>query len=268
MNIKYILGIILTTPLWPLIYFHGKKIKARIPDLPEAKEPEGLSKGTSGRSLRILAIGESSVAGVGVFRHEDGFTGILASELASSLDVDIAWKVYAKSGYTVKEVNHKIAHNLEKQPVDLIIIGIGANDSFQLNSLKHWKTEVRALIKKVRAKFEEVPIVFVNMPPIKDFPAFTSLIKFVIGNLVEIFGEELGKIVKEFEKVYYSPRTVGSSDMIKRFNLNINPEDFFSDGVHPSKIAYQVWAKVFSNYLLETPEINSSILRSRSSQLP
>ena len=33
--------------------------------------------------------------------------------------------------------------------------------------------------------------------------------------------------------------------MIKRFKLDIKPEDFFSDGVLPSKITYEVWGKYF-----------------------
>jgi len=41
------------------------------------------------------------------------------------------------------------------------------------------------------------------MPPIKEFPAFTPLIKFTVGNLVEILGEELQKTVNDYENVFY-----------------------------------------------------------------
>ena len=47
MNIKYILGAILTFPLLPLMYFQGKKIKASVPRLPEAKGIKGLSSFSS-----------------------------------------------------------------------------------------------------------------------------------------------------------------------------------------------------------------------------
>lgn len=84
--------------------------------------------------------------------------------------------------------------------VDLIVIGIGGNDAFELSTPKKWIKDVRELIKSLRVKFENVPILFIHMPLIKEFPAFTSLIKFTIGNLVHIPGDELEKIVKDFEK--------------------------------------------------------------------
>ena len=100
MNIKYILGSILTFPLLPLMYFQGKKIKSNVPRLPEAKGIKGLSAVSSKKTLRMITIGESTIAGVGVSTHQEGFTGTLANELASELKTNIDWKVYAKSGYT------------------------------------------------------------------------------------------------------------------------------------------------------------------------
>jgi lysophospholipase L1-like esterase len=95
------------------------------------------------------------------------------------------------------------------------------------------------------------------MPPIKDFPAFTSLIKFTIGNLVNILGKELEKIVTDFEQVYYYPLEISCEDYIKRFNLKIEPSDFFIDGVHPSKTTYQIWAKDISNFITQSREIKN-----------
>jgi lysophospholipase L1-like esterase len=89
------------------------------------------------------------------------------------------------------------------------------------------------------------------MPPIKEFPAFTGAIKFVIGNLVLLLGKELQKVVKDYENVHYYARTITYDDFINRMNLAATPADFFSDGVHPSELAYQVWAKDVANYIQE-----------------
>ena len=40
MNFKYLAGILLSLPLLPLMYYHGKKIRANVPKLPES---EGLN---------------------------------------------------------------------------------------------------------------------------------------------------------------------------------------------------------------------------------
>ena len=259
MNIKYILGSILTFPLLPLMYFQGKKIKAKVPRLPEAKGIEGFSAVFSKNTLQMITIGESTIAGVGVDTHQEGFTGALANELASELKTNIDWKVYAKSGYTAKRVKEKIIDLIKEKSIDFIVIGLGGNDAFELNTPKKWNKDVRELIKSIRLKFTGVPIIFINMPPIKEFPAFTTLIKFTIGNLVNLLGKELEKIVKDFEQVYYYTLEIKLLDYIKRFNIKINPVNFFSDGVHPSKMTYQLWAKDVSNFMTQSKEIKHAL---------
>ncbi len=259
MNTKYILGAIMAIPLLPLLYVQGKKIKGSVPRLPEAKGDTGSASVSSEKKIRMLTIGESTIAGVGVKTHQEGFTGTLANELASKLNIDIDWKVYAKSGYTAKRVNEEIVASIQEKSIDLIVIGIGGNDAFELNTPKQWNKDVRKLINNIQSKFVRVPIVFINMPPIKEFPAFTSLIKFTIGNLVNILGKELEEVVKDFEYVYYYSRVIGCVDLIERFNLNIASTDFFSDGVHPSKITYQVWAKDVSNFITQSKGIKATL---------
>jgi lysophospholipase L1-like esterase len=259
MNLKYSLGAIISIPLLPILYFQGKLIKVKVPKLPEAREGKGSCLASSNRTFRMITLGESTIAGVGVTTHEEGFTGTLAKELSTELKINIDWKVYAKSGYTAKKINDSIISSITENLIDLIVIGIGGNDAFELNTPKRWNTDVRELIKSIQAKFKAVPILFINMPPIKEFPAFTSLIKFTIGNLVDILGEELEKVVKDFENVYYYSRVVRSSYFIERYKLNMSPTEFFSDGVHPSKITYQIWAKDVSNYILESHDIRKNL---------
>jgi len=260
MNIKYILGLILTFPLLPLMYFQGKKIKATVPKIPEAKGIKGLSSVVpSKKSLQMLTIGDSTMASVGVKTHQEGFTGALANELATELKTDINWKVYAKNGYTAKKVKEKIIDLITEKSIDFIVIGIGGNDAFELNTPKKWNKDVRELIKTIRLRFAGVPILFVNMPPLKELPAFTSLLRFRIGNLVKILGKELEKIVKDFEHVYYYKKNVDTKELVKRYNLKIKPEDYFSDGVHPSKTTYRIWAKDFSDFIVQSKEIKNVI---------
>ncbi|MFK7750186.1 MAG: SGNH/GDSL hydrolase family protein [Kordia sp.] len=251
MNIKYVLGAIISVPLLPILYFQGKKIVRSLPELPEATDIEGVSSAVSNTSFQLVTIGESTIAGVGASTHETGFTGTLAKELSKEISATISWKVYAKSGYTVQCVNQKLIPKITEKPVDLIVIGLGGNDSFKLSSPKRWNKDIRALIVSIRANYPTTPIVFANMPPIKEFTAFTGTFKFVIGNLVLHLGKELEKVVKDYENVFYRAKGLEYEDLVARMNLTAKPEEFFSDGVHPSELAYQVWAKDVAQYILE-----------------
>lgn len=259
MNWKYSLGAIICIPLLPILYFQGKKIKATVPRLPEATGIQGLYSVSSKRTLKMLTIGESTIAGVGVQTHEEGFTGTLAKELAVVFKSNIDWKVYAKSGYAAKKINNHVIPHISEKSADLIVIGIGGNDAFELNTPKTWITDVRELIESLRLKFVKTPILFINIPPIKEFPAFTSLIKFTIGNLVHILGDEMEKLVQDFEHVYYYALKVTCKDYNERYQLKLAPSDFFCDGVHPSKITYQIWAKDVSSYIRKSEALKRHI---------
>jgi lysophospholipase L1-like esterase len=249
------------------MYLQGKKIKNSMPKLPEAKGTEGRSVSNKlvTRTLKMLVIGESTIAGVGVKTHEEGFTGTLANELSAHLSADIIWKVYARSGYTAKKVNQRIVPKLIETDSDLIIVGLGGNDAFTLNKPAKWRSEVAMLITNLRAKFPNAPIVFCSMPPIKEFPAFTPLIKATIGSLVEVLGEELFDLIKEFDNVYYQHQILTLKNWNKKFGLDCTEADYFSDGVHPSKLAYQTWAKDLGDVIVNQEKLRNTLLQSELS---
>lgn len=258
MNLKYLLGVPLIIPCLPILYLQGKRIRKEVPELPEAVQPYGLAiprKQNLDRPFRLITLGESTIAGVGVQTHEEGFSGTIAKELAQQLERPVSWKVYAKSGYTAKRKAFKLVPLIEEKEVDLILIGTGGNDAFHLNTPRAWRQAIRKLIQSIREKFPKTPLAFLNMPPIKTFPAFTSLIKFSIGNLVEILGEELEKITNAYPKVYYNAEIISPKGWPQKLGIEAAENDFFSDGVHPSKLTYQLWAKDFCQYMLKEKEL-------------
>jgi lysophospholipase L1-like esterase len=245
MNIRYLSGALISLPLLPIMYWQGKRVRASVPDLPEAEGVEGQchSNERTGDTWKVISIGESTIAGVGVKTHEEGFTGTFANELSRLFDRNVAWKVYAQSGCTAKEAGSTLIPKIIEKQADLIIIGLGGNDAFTLNRPSKWNTQIRLVIQSIKTKFPEAVIIFCHMPPIKEFPAFTTLMKFTLGNLVEILGEELKTIVNDYENTFYFGEKITLKGWIDKFGLSAQKESFFSDGVHPSKLAYQTWAK-------------------------
>ncbi|QOD61930.1 SGNH/GDSL hydrolase family protein [Polaribacter haliotis] len=251
MNLKYIFGCIISFPLIPILLIQGKKIRKETPRLPEAIKPKGYLKTNSKKTLKIITIGESTIAGVGVDIHENGFTGALIKELSEKNNISVLWRVYAKSGYTTKQITKKLVPKIEETNADLIVIGLGGNDAFKLNSPIMFILNIEKLIKSIQKKFPRTPIYFTNMPPIKEFPAFTKTIKFVIGNLVEIFGERLRKKVKRKKRVFYNSEIVTLKSWSKKYNLKNDVAIYFSDGVHPSKLTYEIWGKDMAQFIMK-----------------
>ena len=257
MYLKYLFGALVSIPLLPIMYFDGKRIKGSVPKLPEAEGLTGRSPAPKApaKSIKLLSIGESTIAGVGVESHAEGFTGTLASELSQQLGVTIDWRVYARSGYTAQMVADRILPKIEEKEAELIVVGLGGNDAFTLNRPWKWKQSVEMLIQKLRARFPHSSIVFCNMPPIKEFPAFTPIIKGTIGNLVEILGQTLASVVQKYRGVYYAEEIITIDGWAQRYQQSADTKQYFSDGVHPSKITYQIWAKDMAQLIANIKEL-------------
>ena len=248
---RYYVGKVMIWPMLPILYWQAGRIWKNMPKLPEANLDRVGQIGSGTKKLNLLAIGESTIAGVGVKSHKNGLAGFLASALSKQLQSVVQWKVMAKNGITVKETNEVIIPQLKPEPTDLILIGLGANDAFQRNSPRQWVSDIKKLIQNIRQVYPVTPIVFLNMPPIREFPAFTRLIKFFIGNLVDLLGDELAKVVHPIHNVWYFEERITYRHWINPNGNYPNKAPFFSDGVHPSAPTYKIWGNKLGEFVLE-----------------
>lgn len=250
-TIRFWGGALLTIPLLPLLFIQGRAVRKKVPKLPEAAKPEGRAGEEFTPSHRVIFIGESTFSGVGVTTHAEGFAGALANELAQQFQSQIHWKVFARSGYTARKIRERILPQLKEERADLIVVGLGGNDAFNLNLPWYWKLQINKLIAALRLEFGNTSIVFAHMPPIKDFPAFTPLIRWSVGNLVEQLGAALAEVVEGKPSVYYPHEIIRLSEWSARFKEDMQPKDFFSDGVHPSALTYRLWAGELARFIAE-----------------
>jgi lysophospholipase L1-like esterase len=250
-QILYVLGTILITPFFPLLIFMGKKVRKNIPELPEASENiNGKIEGKNGE-IRLLSMGESTIAGVGVTDHKDGITGQFAKTLHDLTKKTVHWQVLARNGYTAERVNLKLVPRLPEYPLDIILIGLGGNDTFHFNSPFTFKKQLILTIQNIQKRQPKAKIVIANMPPIGEFPAFPWLIQRVLGSLVDLHGAVIRDVPQRFENVFYVNEKITFKKWIKRADKDLTPTDFFSDGVHPSAMTYGMWGKEIGHFIMK-----------------
>lgn len=130
----YYLWALPVLPLLPLLYLQGRRVRREVPALPEAHLGVQGSIPGPGPALHLLTPGESTVAGVGVTNHHEGISGQLALALRQASGRAVQWQVLARSGYTATRVRAKLVRRIPVIPFDYILVGLGGNDTFQLNS--------------------------------------------------------------------------------------------------------------------------------------
>ncbi|MCB0579390.1 MAG: SGNH/GDSL hydrolase family protein [Phaeodactylibacter sp.] len=246
----YYLGALAALPVSPVLMLQGKRVRASIPELPEAGGPKRGIAGRGGHPLRLLALGESTIAGVGVASHEEGFTGCLAAFLHRATGRPVEWQVLAKSGYTARKALRHLAPLLPTDPLDLIVVGLGGNDTFELTSPRRWRSDVIQLVQAIRDKQPGAAILINNLPPVGQFPAFPASLQLALGSLVRLHGRAIRDVPALFENVYYNSRPIALEEWQAKAPPGAGPEAFFSDGVHPSGLTYRLWAEEAGAFVL------------------
>lgn len=263
-RLRYFLGILMAIPVFPAMLLQARKLKKNFPDLPEAQNPGGRA-GAGSQSIRLLTLGESSVAGVGVADHQEGISGQLASELAMLTNTGIDWQVIAKSGYTARQVRENLLEQLPEEDLDIIVIGLGGNDTFKLNSPWYWKKSMRQLVLALHKIHPEAQIVITYMPPVHTFIAFSSLIRFFLGHLTKLLGREMKRLAPDYDYLSYFDYVVTWEDWITHSEAR-KKEDFFSDGVHPSALTYRLWGQDTARFIFDHVPLEKSPKGSMPSQ--
>ncbi|MBT8190278.1 MAG: SGNH/GDSL hydrolase family protein [Bacteroidia bacterium] len=246
--LKYFILAILHIPLLPVMLYQELHIRKRITVFPEASEPSGSVDKELSKEINILILGESTMAGVGVDKHINGFAGRFAHHFSEITGVNVKWQVIAKSGFTIKQITNELVPQIPGENFDLILVGTGANDTFTLNTPWGWKRNIKRFINSIRKTQADTPLVFINLPPVREFPALTSLLQFALGRLISIFNEVLISVSNKHDNVYFNSEPIRVDEWIATDNSELSTDDFFSDGVHPSGLCYDLWAQGMARY--------------------
>lgn len=232
MQTIYLAGAVVILPFAPFLYLQGQYVRRKVGLLPDAAGEKTGKFGDDEDFVNLLAIGESTVAGLGAKTHETALAGQFARVLSETIGKSVRWHVIGKNGVTAKRALKELVPLIpDEEKFDYIIVGLGGNDVLKLSSPLKWRRNMMKILRLLREKHPESVIFITNVAAIKLSPALPEPIKFILGRLSRLHNANIKQFVREFERVYYyeQPESV--------------PPDFFSDGIHPSEAGYKVWSE-------------------------
>ncbi|MBT8145184.1 MAG: SGNH/GDSL hydrolase family protein, partial [Gammaproteobacteria bacterium] len=197
-----------TVLLTPVLYLQGMYTRMRIRRLPEASgNRQGRVQGDS-QVIRVLLLGESTVAGVGASTHELGLAGRIGEAITAMTGASVKWQVLAANGLTASGVRAKMRELPDGTRADLVVIGIGANDVFRLQGPGGWEREIRALIDTARDRVGFAPVMLSAMPPIGKFPGLPQPLRSVLGLRAKLLDHSSEKLAADMTGVTFVPLQV------------------------------------------------------------
>ncbi|KAF1065686.1 MAG: hypothetical protein GAK45_02136 [Pseudomonas citronellolis] len=212
---------------------------------PAAGARQGLAgQPSSTEPLRLLLLGESTVAGVGASCLQFALAGRLASALAAQLQRPVAWSALGENGITLGEACERLLPQVDRADYDLVVLVFGVNDSTGLTSAKRWRTGWQRLIGHFQQHGAQV--VCTAVPPLRHFSALPWLLRQLLGRRAEWLDTQL-RTVAEAQGAGYSA-----------VSLAMRPDYLAMDGYHPSALGYQVWAEQLAHWLVDTQRASVS----------
>lgn len=152
--------------MFPIYVWQGIGLRRRIERM---RPPEGPSSGCFGRDdapagIRLLVVGDSSAAGVGVERMDESLAVRLAERLHAVTGLTVAWRAVGANGAVSSELRDHVVPNIAREAYTHILLSVGTNDVKNFHSLRRFKKGFGGLIYALRARWPDARIVW--SPPV------------------------------------------------------------------------------------------------------
>jgi lysophospholipase L1-like esterase len=222
--------------LMPLLLLQAVHARRTIPKLPEAA---GARRGEAGHGepgLRLLIVGDSSAAGVGVDHQDDALAGRLSHALARRLGQRVVWQVCARSGVTSAQAI-ELLH--DAHPADVAVVVTGVNDVVdQVRPAAAMAARSR-LLQALRERAAVRHTVMTPVPPMQRFAGLPQPLRWVAGHDAAAQEAALARWVAQQPGVSHLP-----------FDLPLdNPALLARDGFHPGLPLYWHWGEALAEHI-------------------
>lgn len=229
--LRHMLQLLLTILLSPLLALQALWVGARAKRLPEAAGPRAGSDGT-GPDLRLLIIGDSSAAGVGVANQRDAMGGQLVQQLAHTHRVH--WTLKAKTGATTSDALRWLQET-SPNPIDIAVVIFGVNDTKNGMSRARWRNNLRDITHHLRNERGAQQVLFLAVPPLGAFPLLPLPLRWVLGQRADVMAQDMEEVLSDLNATLVKP------------DLPLDPTLMAADGFHPGPEIYTYCAETIAN---------------------
>jgi lysophospholipase L1-like esterase len=226
--------------LLPVLLAQGRRVRDNALRLPEAA---GARRGVAGSgrvALRVLIVGDSSAAGVGVGTQDEAFAGQLAQSLAERTGAAVGWQLLATSGHTATDAARALA-GATLQTADLLVTALGVNDVLDQTRPAQFLAALDEIHALAVTRAQVTHTWHCGLPPLGTFALLPQPLRWILGRDASHLDRALqGHLEGQATRLHLplpdAPRTPGKDDA--------TPEGWMArDGFHPGLLGYRQWGR-------------------------
>jgi lysophospholipase L1-like esterase len=230
--------------LTPLLLAQVERTRERMPRL---GEPAGPRQGelvvddepaaSLRPPLRVLIVGDSSAAGVGVAHQEQALAGWLARSLARRARSRVRWQLVARSGATTSQTL-ELLRSEPPQRADVAIVAVGINDMIEQVPTHEALGHREQLVDWLAAHAGVRAVFFAGLPPVHQFPAVPVPLAWVTGWQARALDRAVQRWV--------ASREHGVPVLHVPLRMRLSRRNMAVDGFHPAEPAYRECAELLA----------------------
>lgn len=224
-----------TALLFPVLLYQGKQARRTTPRLPEAGGSPSGQYGEGAPARRILVIGESTAAGVGVETHDQGLASQLAKQIHERTGQTTAWHTFGINGIRLGALLSEL-ETAELPEADVVLLSMGVNDTTGFTPRFRFRQHLQALRRLLATRYSG-PTLLLSVPPMHLFTALPSPLRYVMGwrarQLDNLYIQLAQQFPEDFTYLDYPVVT--------------DPALLAADGYHPGQRGYQYIAEALAD---------------------
>jgi lysophospholipase L1-like esterase len=216
--------------LGPLLIRQAGVVRCTALRLPEAAGPREGVAGEGVPVMRVLVVGDSSAAGVGIPTQDQALAQPLARALADRLQGAVAWQLVAQSGLDTPGARALLART-QVAPAQVAVTVLGVNDVTAQRSAGSFVTHQAQLWSDLRERCAARWGVVCGLPPMDRLTAMPQPLRWYLGR----YASGLDAAVREWSR----REDLGYCGL----RWTDDPRFLASDGFHPGPALYPEWAQ-------------------------
>jgi lysophospholipase L1-like esterase len=214
---------------------------------------------TASAPIRLVVLGDSTTAGVGVDRAEDALPYLLAHRIAKAEGAPVHVVSYGWTGARIIDVGRiqlpralEPLRSTDETPflpdADVVAIVVGANDATHNTPPRRFRAELREALRTIREAAPGARVVLAGIP------AFRGALR-GIEPLI-FLADQYARLLRPIGRSEAARAGVAYADLARDLPplLRGRRDVLSSDRFHPSPVGYAAWADVIFGALQEGGE--------------
>lgn len=224
--------------LGPILLPQARWVRRTALRLPEADGPRDGVVGQGRPAVRMLVVGDSSAAGVGLADQAQALALPLAHRLSEALAEPVGWQLLARSGADTAEARD-LALRAPLYPADVVVTVLGVNDVTGQVPAPQYIERMAGLWRDLKERTDARWAVLCGLPPMGLLTAVPQPLRWYLGRYAHWLDRALQQWAAAHSLGFCSLRWAADPSLLA------------SDGFHPGPALYPAWSQRLADHILQ-----------------